>query len=61
MQRFEEGNRVRVDILDTTDPDHDRYHGREGVVKNVVSDAASDVTGTNGMLHTTACSSTTVK
>jgi ribosomal protein L21E len=45
MRRFGEGDRVRVDIPEISDPDHDRYHGREGVVKNVVSDAASAVTG----------------
>jgi len=27
MQRFSEGDRVRVDIPDETDPNHERYHG----------------------------------
>lgn len=42
MQRFSEGDRVRVDIPHTTDSDHDRLHGRHGTVTNVIQDAAGD-------------------
>lgn len=42
MQRFTEGNRVRVDIPDQSDPDHERYHGRHGTV---IEDSGDEVTG----------------
>lgn len=47
MQDFvpEEGDRVRVDIPDETDPDHDEFHGKHGRVRNVLSDDAGEVTG----------------
>ncbi|ACV10296.1 hypothetical protein Huta_0107 [Halorhabdus utahensis DSM 12940] len=45
MKRFTEGDRVRVDIPDETDPDHDIYHGEEGVVLSVLEDDASQATG----------------
>ena len=45
MERYTEGDRVRVDIPDETDPDHERYHGREGTVTAVLSDNAGAVTG----------------
>lgn len=45
MPRFSEGDRVRVDIPDETDPDHDAYHGAHGVVVAVVEDDADVVTG----------------
>lgn len=45
MQRFTEGDRVRVDIPDKQDPDHPRFHGRQGIVKDIIKDDASDVTG----------------
>jgi hypothetical protein len=43
--RFEPGDRVRIDIPDTTDPDHEPYHGREGVVRQVRTDDAAKETG----------------
>lgn len=45
MQRFSKGDRVRVDIPDETDPDHDQYHGVHGQVASVLTDDAEAVTG----------------
>jgi len=45
MQRFAEGDRVRVDIPDETDPDHERYHGVQGTVVAVLVDDAGQTTG----------------
>lgn len=45
MRRFEVSDRVRVDIPDTSDPDHDRLHGRFGVVLEVAEDDAGHETG----------------
>ena len=45
MQRFSEGDRVRVDIPDETDPDHDEYHRRHGKVVVVLEDDAGRTTG----------------
>jgi len=44
-QRFSEGDRVRVDIPDGSDPDHDRLHGRTGTVEAVIGDDAGTETG----------------
>jgi ribosomal protein L21E len=45
MSGFTTGDRVRVDIPDTTDPHHDRYHGQHGTVVDVLEDDASRTTG----------------
>ncbi len=45
MRRFEQGDRVRVDIPDETDPDHDRLHGKHGTVIEVFEDDAGEETG----------------
>ena len=45
MQRFSEGDRVRIDIPDETDPDYEQYHGEHGTVISVLSDDATKVTG----------------
>lgn len=45
VQRFDQGDRVRVDIPDETDPDHDQYHGIHGRVIEVMSDAAGSMSG----------------
>ncbi|RQG93093.1 hypothetical protein EA462_02500 [Natrarchaeobius halalkaliphilus] len=45
MPQFTEGDRVRVDIPDELDPDHDRYHGRHGKVVEIMEDDAGDETG----------------
>jgi ribosomal protein L21E len=43
-KRFDTGDRVRIDIPDETDPDHDHLHGRRGTVVNIISDDAGAVT-----------------
>lgn len=45
MQRFTEGDRVRIDIPDETDPDHEEYHGVHGTVIDVLRDDAGHETG----------------
>lgn len=45
LQRFTEGDRVRVDIPDRDDPDHDPFHGRRGTVVDVLADEAGTETG----------------
>lgn len=40
MGRFSEGDRVRIDIPDESDPDHDAYHGAHGEIMKMVSDDA---------------------
>ena len=45
MQRFSEGDRVRVDIPDETDPDYERFHGVRGTVVTVIEDDAGRATG----------------
>ena len=47
MDRFAEGDQVRIDIPDTTDPDHDQYHGKHGTVTDVLEDHAGNSTGDN--------------
>ena len=38
--QYEEGDRLRIDIPDETDPDYDCFHGRHGeIVANLVDDA----------------------
>lgn len=44
MKRFSKGDRVRVDIPDETDPDHQEYHGEHGRVVAVLSDDADSLT-----------------
>jgi len=45
MNRFEEGDRVRVDIPNETDPDYEQFHGRQGTVAAVLGDDAGQQTG----------------
>ena len=45
MRRIEAGDRVRIDIPDTDDPDFDRFHGRHGRIVNVIKDDAGRETG----------------
>lgn len=47
MNGFSTDDRVRVDIPDTTDPDHDRYHGLHGTVVEVLEDEAGELTDDN--------------
>jgi len=43
--QYEEGDRVRIDIPDETDPDYDQLHGRYGEVIAILEDDAGTVTG----------------
>ncbi|NHX37291.1 MULTISPECIES: hypothetical protein [Halolamina] len=45
MPRFENGDRVRVDIPEETDPDHDELHGKHGTVVRILDDDAGETTG----------------
>lgn len=45
MGVIEEGDRVRIDIPDASDPDFERLHGRTGTVVEVFDDDAGDETG----------------
>ena len=45
MSEHEIGDRVRIDIPDETDPDHDRYHGEHGQIVDILEDEAGTVTG----------------
>jgi len=41
----QEGDRVRIDIPDETDPDHEQYHGRQGMVVKELQDHAGESSG----------------
>lgn len=45
MKRYEEGDRVRLDIPNEMDPDHDRLHGIHGQVIKILEDDAGATTG----------------
>jgi ribosomal protein L21E len=45
MTYFEEGELVRVDIPDETDPDHNQFHGEHGTVVEIIQDDVGAVTG----------------
>lgn len=45
MPRFEKGDRVRIDLPDETDPDHDELHGEHGTVATILEDDAGEATG----------------
>lgn len=45
MRQLEQGDRVRVDIPDTTDPDFEQFHSRIGEVVSVLADDAGTETG----------------
>jgi hypothetical protein len=44
MKNTDKGDRVRIDLPDETDPDH-QYHGKHGVVVRILSDDAGEETG----------------
>lgn len=50
-KRFAEGDRVRIDIPDVSDPDHEQYHGRHGTVIAVIEDDAPAETGDERDAH----------
>lgn len=43
--RFSIGDRVRADLPDETDPDHEQFHGRSGEVIEIFEDDAGLETG----------------
>ena len=45
MSEHDIGDRVRIDITDETDPDHDRYHGEHGRIVEILNDEAGTLTG----------------
>ena len=45
MSEYHVGDRVRIDIPDETDPDHDRYHGEHGRIIDILEDEAGTLTG----------------
>jgi len=45
MDEITGGDRVRVDIPDTTDPDHEFYHGEHRTILATLSDDAGEATG----------------
>ncbi|RQH00108.1 hypothetical protein EA472_12945 [Natrarchaeobius oligotrophus] len=45
VQQFDLGDNVRVDIPDKTDPDFDDFHGKYGVIDEIIEDDAGDETG----------------
>ena len=45
MSEYHIGDRVRIDIPDETDPDHDRYHGEHAQIVNILEDEAGTFTG----------------
>ena len=44
MSKYNIGDRVRIDIPDETDPDHDRYHGEHGRIVDILEDEAGTLT-----------------
>jgi len=44
MSEFGQGDRVRIDIPDETDPDNEQYHGQHGTVIEKISDDAGNLT-----------------
>lgn len=45
MRRFEMGDRVRIDIPDENDPDHERLHRKRGTIVEILEDDAGHETG----------------
>ena len=45
MSEYQIGDRVRIDIPDETDPDHDRYHGECGWIVDILEDETGTLTG----------------
>jgi len=45
MREFEAGDRVRIDIPDTSDPDYERLHGQIGKIEEILEDEAGEYSG----------------
>lgn len=51
MRRFEIRDRVRVDIPDKDDIDHERLHGKQGTIVEIFEDDAGQETGDSRDSH----------
>lgn len=51
VRRFEAGDRVRIDIPDEMDPDHERLHRKQGTVVDILQDDADQETGDERDAH----------
>lgn len=45
MAKFSEGDAVQVHLPDKNDPDHDRYHGRHGIIVKKLECGVITITG----------------
>ena len=45
MSQYDVGERVRIDIPDESDPDHEQYHGEHGQIADILEDEAGSLTG----------------
>jgi hypothetical protein len=45
MSQYDVGDRVRTDIPDETDPDHEQYHGEHGHTADILKNGAGSLTG----------------
>ena len=45
MSQYDVGDRVRIDIPDETDPDHEQYHSEHGQISDILEDEAGSFTG----------------
>lgn len=45
MKRFKPGDRIRIDIPNKHDPDHNRLHQKRGTIIKVIEDDAGEETG----------------
>ena len=45
MSQYDVGDRVRIDIPDETDPDHEQYHGEHGHTADILKNGAGSLTG----------------
>ena len=45
MPNYSIADRVRIDIPDETDPDHEQYHGEHGQIAEILEDEAGTLTG----------------
>jgi hypothetical protein len=60
MSEFHVGDRVRIDIPDETDHNHDRYHGEYGQIVDILADEAARSPVTTGIQPSTEYSSAPV-
>lgn len=45
MQRFSEGDRVRIDIPDESDIDYEQFHGQHGTIISILRDDVGTIAG----------------